>query len=98
MQVKDARGRLCWDYRGQIIAERAEGATPLELRHIVADALGQDKEGPFRPRILLGVLDRLNTTGQIDDEGTADELMAWAEKTEQLTPLIKARFIEATKE
>lgn len=98
IQVKDARGRPCWDYHGQVITEPAEGATALELRHIVADALGQDKDGPFRPRILLGILDKLNTTGQIDDEGTADELLAWAEKTDQLTPLIKARIIEATKE
>lgn len=97
VQVKDARGRQCWDYRGQVITEPTEGATPLELRHIVADALGQDKEGPFRPRILLGVLDKLNTSGQIDDDGTADELLAWAEKTDQLTPLIKARLIEATR-
>ena len=95
IQIKDARGRPCWDYRGQVVTEPAEGATPLELRHIVADALGQDKDGPFRPRILLGVLDKLNTTGQIDDEGTLSELEAWVEKTEQLTPLIKARFFEA---
>src|SRR5678810_534982 len=61
IQVKDARGRPCWDYRGQIITEPMEGAKPLELRHIVADALGQDKDGPFRPRILLGILDKLNT-------------------------------------
>jgi len=98
VQIMDARGRSCWDYRGQVVTEPVEGATPLELRHIVADALGQDKDGPFRPRILLSVLDRLNTSGQIDDEGTADELLAWAEKTDQLTPLIKARLIEATKE
>lgn len=98
VQIKDARGRLCWDYNGQITLVPVEGATPLELRHIIADALGQDKDGPFRPRTLLGVLDRLNATGQIDDEGTADEIVAWAEKTDQLTPLIKARIIEATKE
>lgn len=97
VQVKDARGRLCWDFNGQIILMPVDGSTPLELRHIIADALGQDKEGPFRPRILLGVLDKLNASGIIEDEGTLDELLSWAEKTDQLTPLIKARIIEASK-
>lgn len=98
VQIKDARGRPCWDYRGQVVTEQQDGATKLELRHIIADALGQDKDGPFKPRLLLGILDRLNTSGVLDDAGTVDELLDWAEKTDHLTPLIKARIIEATKE
>ena len=92
--VKDARGRDCYEYNNQIITNKIEGAKPLELRHIIADALGQDKDGPFKPRLLIGVLDTLNNSGRIKDEGVKAELIAWVEKTEQLTPLVKARFFE----